>query len=232
MVDNKEISQKEIHEDIIKYKAMDTDKIDQQYDEVADRYDQYAETLGYPEPEKVADAIERVCEIPKDAKINDFGAGTGLVADSLAKRGYTHIDGCDASQKMLDVAKEKGIMKDIRCMFLCKQEIPEEWKGVYDVVCSVGLMTFDHCHASVLEEKYSVLRPGGAGIIIFTTRPKYMQELKYQEKIDEMTAEGRLEFIEALPFTRYYKSDVSEAKDSRFKPVEGNCYIYRAKWPA
>lgn len=175
---------------------MDSNKIDEQYDGMADKYDKYLEVLGYPDPDSVTEAIERVCQIPKDAKINDFGAGTGLIADVLAKRGYTHIDGCDASQKMLDLAKEKGIMKDMRCIYLCKQQIPEEWKGVYDVVCSAGLMTFDHCDSSVLEEKYSVLRPGGAGIIIFTLRPHYMQEFKYQEKIDAMIAEGRLEFVE------------------------------------
>ena len=70
-------------------------------------------------------------------------------------------------------------------------------------------MNFDHCGAPVLEEKYSILRPGGAGIIIFTTREKYMSELKFQEKIDQMASEGRIEYIDKLPFTRFYKSDVS-----------------------
>lgn len=92
-------------------------------------------------------------------------------------------------------------------------------------------MTFDHCNASVMEEKYSVLRPGGAGIICFTTRPHYMQTHKYEEKINEMIAEGRLEFVKQLTFTRYYKSDVNQAKEERFKPTEVGTFIYRAKWP-
>ena len=180
---NQQADQTEVHGYIEKFKHMDKDKIDEQYDSMAEKYDAYLEVLGYPDPDSVTEAIETVCKIAKDAKIQDFGAGTGLIADRLAAKGYTHIDGCDASQKMLDLAKEKGIMKDIRCVYLCRDEVPDEWKGQYDVVCSAGLMTFDHCNASVLEEKYSVLKPGGAGIIVFTTRPEYMETHKYNQKI-------------------------------------------------
>eukprot|EP00997_Jenningsia_sp_PLL12_P006826 NODE_3403_length_778_cov_91.803841_g2843_i0.p2 GENE.NODE_3403_length_778_cov_91.803841_g2843_i0~~NODE_3403_length_778_cov_91.803841_g2843_i0.p2 ORF type:complete len:236 (-),score=62.17 NODE_3403_length_778_cov_91.803841_g2843_i0:19-726(-) len=222
---------KTVHGQIEQYKQMDASNIDKQYDDMADNYDTYAETLGYPDPDSITEAIERVCSVAKDAKINDFGCGTGLIAEVLAKKGYSHIDGCDASPKMLDLAREKGQMKDVRTIFLCKDQIPDEWKGQYDVVCSAGLMTFDHCDSSVLEEKYSVLKPGGAGIICFTLRPIYMQKFKYEDKINEMIAEGRLEFVEKLTFTRYYKSDVTEAKDERFKPTEVGTFIYRAKWP-
>ena len=204
-----DLSQQTMHSKLEKFKAMDTSKIGELYDSTAHAYDAYVTTLGYPEPDSITEAIERVCEVPKDAKINDFGCGTGLVGDALAKKGFTHIDGCDASEKMVEEAKKKGIMKDARQFLLCSQQLPEEWKGVYDVVCSAGLMTFDHCDASVLEEKYAILRPGGAGIIIFTTREKYMEELKYQDKLDSMTKEGRIEYIDKLPFTRYYKSDAS-----------------------
>ena len=115
-----EVSQDQLHKEIEMYKHMDNQKIDEQYDGMADRYDKYLEVLGYPDPDSITEAIHDVCKVPVDAKINDFGCGTGLIADVLAKKGYTHIDGCDASPGMLELAKEKGIMKDMRCIYLCR----------------------------------------------------------------------------------------------------------------
>ena len=127
--EHKGADQATIHNYIEQFKHMDKDAIGDQYDAMAAKYDAYLDQLGYPDPDSITEAIHDVCEVPKDAKINDFGCGTGLIADVLSKKGYTHIDGCDASQKMLDLANEKGIMKDVRAIYLCKQQIPEEWKG-------------------------------------------------------------------------------------------------------
>jgi len=91
---------------------MDKSKVGQQYDEVADKYEGYLEFMGYPDPEHVVKSIKETCKIPTDAFINDFGMGTGLVGDLLIKDGYTNIDGCDASQGLLDIAKKRGNYKD------------------------------------------------------------------------------------------------------------------------
>jgi len=82
---------------IEQYKKMEFEKIGEQYDSVAHKYDKYLEFMGYPDPDSIVEAITKVCEIPKDALINDFGMGTGIVGDKLHALGYTHIDGCDAS---------------------------------------------------------------------------------------------------------------------------------------
>lgn len=66
--------------------------------ELADRYDKWAENYDrelvddyrYVAPKKVADTLLRFA--PKDAKILDAGAGTGLVGQVLHQRGYTHLE--------------------------------------------------------------------------------------------------------------------------------------------
>ena len=92
-------------------------------------------------------------------------------------------------------------------------------------------MTFDHCDSSVLEEKYSCLRKGGPGIIIFTLRPEYMETHGYGEYLKKMEAEGRIEPAGQVEFMRYYKSNVDQALDERFKPTKVFAFIYKAKWP-
>ncbi len=156
--------------------------------------------------------------------------GTGLVGDLLHAKGYTHIDGCDASQGLLDIAKEKAIYKDQRFIFLVNDKLPEEWLQKYDVIVSAGLMTHDHCGPPVIDEKMKCLKPGGAGVIVFTTRPVYMESLGYQKHLDAMVEAKKIEFVDCLKFTRYYKSVEGEALDERFKPCEVGCYIYRALW--
>ena len=209
----------------------DSKHVDAMYDECAHHYEQDLMILGYDDHIGTADAVEKA-GIPKDALINDFGCGTGLIGDELVKRGYAPIDGCDASEKMLDICKTKGTYKDVRQLYLCKQQIPEEWKGKYDCIVSAGLMTFDHCDSSVLEEKYSCLRKDGPGIIIFTMRPHYMDTHGYGEYLKKMEADGRIEPAGHVEFMRYYKSDENQVKDERFKPTKVFAFIYKAKWPA
>ncbi len=100
------------HDDLYEFRKMDPEKIGEQYDSVAEKYEGYMELLGYPDPESITKAIDEVCKVPKDAKIMDMGMGTGIIGEHLTKAGYTHIDGCDASQGLLDIAKKHGFYKD------------------------------------------------------------------------------------------------------------------------
>ena len=54
---------------------------------------------------------ERVSDVMAnpEAKIVDFGCGTGLMGIELKKRGFNNIYGLDGSQDMLNIAKEKNM---------------------------------------------------------------------------------------------------------------------------
>ncbi|MDD1438261.1 class I SAM-dependent methyltransferase [Dolichospermum sp. ST_sed10] len=67
-----------------------------------------------------ADEIEKFLnqnKVGKEASILSIGAGTGLMEEELAKRGFTNITLVDQSEKMLQAAKKKELLKD--CKFIC-----------------------------------------------------------------------------------------------------------------
>lgn len=55
--------------------------------------------------------------------------------------GYSHVDGLDISQKMLDIAHEKGIYCKLICAGISEQRIDEIQDGEYDAELSLqGLL--------------------------------------------------------------------------------------------
>jgi 2-polyprenyl-3-methyl-5-hydroxy-6-metoxy-1,4-benzoquinol methylase len=49
--------------------------------------------------------------LDRDVRIIDVACGIGIVAEDLAKHGYTNIDGLDPSKGYIEVAKSKGLYK-------------------------------------------------------------------------------------------------------------------------
>ncbi len=220
---------KAIYDDIGQYTTMDAKKIGEQYDALSENYEQYSVFLGYPNPDIIAECVRDIAKLPLDAKINDFGCGTGLGGQSLSKLGYKNIDGCDASEKLLALCKDKNIYTDMRKLYLCseKSEIPEEWLKKYDAVISIGLMTYDHCGPVVLKEKMAVLSPTGAGIIAYTMRPEYMEKLGYQKAFDELVEQKKIEFLGKKEFEGYANQDEENCKDERFKKHTSCCFVWK-----
>ena len=62
--------------------------------------------LGYPDPKKVAEKVEKYAQLQglsKDTcRILDVACGTGLIGKYLAEKGFKNISGCDISSNMLE----------------------------------------------------------------------------------------------------------------------------------
>ena len=76
------------------------------------------------------------------AEVLDIGCGTGLVAEELAARGFSAIDGLDASPRMLAEARAKGLYRnlvegDVRARGTIEP-------GRYDAVIAVGVFGAGH----------------------------------------------------------------------------------------
>jgi len=60
-------------------------------------------TMGHPDPEECGEmAVKLFGENITKAHALDLGCGTGMVGQSLKKRGVASVVGIDASQGMLD----------------------------------------------------------------------------------------------------------------------------------
>ena len=89
------------------------------YDKYSTEYDNMQTMTGFNDPYELVKVCHELLESREsnvlanvDAKIVDFGCGTGLMGIELKKRGFNNIYGLDGSQDMLNIAKEKGIYKE------------------------------------------------------------------------------------------------------------------------
>ena len=81
------------------------------YREWAETYDaDFVEATHYASPGHVARLF---AEAGGQGPILDVGAGTGIVAEELAKLGRGPVDATDISPEMLEVAGRKGLYRDL-----------------------------------------------------------------------------------------------------------------------
>lgn len=132
------------------------------YDKFAEFYDPYVKKNNAVAAEFLANKIS--ASVPKDARILDIGSGTGMLAEELAKLGFTNITLLDFSKEMLAKAKKKRILKPFR--FLCGDFKRMKFGNKYDLVTSIFSFS---CAPYFLEEEMpflikkvqSLLKPNG-----------------------------------------------------------------------
>jgi len=166
--------------------------------ELAERYDQWArdydadldEEFGWVGPQRAVDFFAR--HVPRDARVLDAGAGTGLVGKILAEQGYGNLVAMDLSQGMLEEAKKKNAYREFHEMVMGE---PLDYDtDSFDAVISVGVLTVGHAPASSFDELVRITRPGGH--IVFSLRPDVYRDSGFKEKQDALVAEGKWELAE------------------------------------
>jgi predicted TPR repeat methyltransferase len=161
-------------------------------DEVADRYDEWAETYdddlvswSYQAPGIAAEMV--VTHQPDARSVLDVGCGTGLVGKALRARGCAaRIIGLDISQASLRVAHQTGAYDTLERADL-QQPLDIEDHGVDVLVCA-GVMTYLPDVEAVWREFARVVRSGG--IVVVTQREDLWEPRKCQEVIDRLATDG------------------------------------------
>ena len=97
------------------------------------------------------------------ASILDIGCGTGLVAVELAARGFTTVDGLDASPRMLEKARAKGVYRRLIEGDLRRPDAVDS--GRYDAAIAVGVFGGGHVGPEDLECFARPVRAGGAIVL-------------------------------------------------------------------
>ena len=168
------------------YSSRDNKELEGRYDQWAKDYDaEVDEGFGYVGPQMAVDFFTRY--VPKEAKILDAGAGTGLVGELLVKQGYSNLVAMDLSLGMLKEARAKNAYREFHHMVMGETlDFPTD---SFDAVISVGVLTLGHAPASSLDELIRVTKPGG--YIAYTLRPDVYRDNGFKENQDALEAEGK-----------------------------------------
>ena len=166
--------------------------------ELKERYDKWAATyeeeldrdFGWYGPIRAVESAVKY--VAQDARILDAGAGTGLVGELLAERGYTDIVAIDLSPGMLAEARKKNVYSELHQMTMGETlDFPTD---AFDATISVGVLTVGHAPPHSLDELVRVTRPGGR--IIYTLRPDLYEEGGFKEKHAELQSAGKWKLAE------------------------------------
>lgn len=162
------------------------------YDEWAGTYDSdTVEAFGYVAPRLAAERLAGLAA--PDATVLDAGCGTGLAGAELARLGFGTIDGIDLSQGMLDVARGKGVYRELRKADLTAR-LPYD-DGTYDATICVGTLTEGHVGPEALDELVRVTR----GPLVVTVLGRIWESLGYRAYIENL-ATARLVEADEQPY--------------------------------
>ena len=142
-------------------------------------------THEYRAPALIAELVSKY--VPRDARILDAGAGTGLSGEVLAAAGYGDLVAMDLSEGMLEVARSKGVYKEARRMALGEHLDFET--GTFGAMVAVGVFTQAHAPASAFDELVRVTRPGGH--VAFTLSVPSYEGAGFKEKFAELESAGK-----------------------------------------
>ena len=156
--------------------AQFAEQVNRMFDRVAKRYDLLNSlmTAGLHHAWRVR-AAERTLLAPGDSVL-DVCCGTGDLALELAKLTSPggHVVGCDFSEPMLDLAREKAAERGadgVRFEWADALELPYD-EGRFDAVTvGFGLRNFADRDRG-LAELARVLKPGGRLVVLEFTEPK------------------------------------------------------------
>ena len=173
------------------YLAKDQDQLIERYDDAATVYDAAMEgDVGWRGHIALAEVVAR--HVDPAAALCDAGAGTGMLGDQLAERGFTNMDANDLSEGMLEIATAKGIYRDCQLMELGKP-LPYD-SDSYDAVTVCGVFTPNHAPASSLDELVRITKPGG--LILYTLRADE-EPPDFAEKHRGLEHAGHWQLVEA-----------------------------------
>jgi len=157
------------------------------YDAWSESYDTEVAANGYATPLRAAQAL-LACNTPLDARILDFGCGTGLSGAAFAYCGYTILDGTDLSGEMLAIAESKQIYGQL---WTTDPSAPLPIvPGDYAVIAAVGVVSPGAAPAAMLMTLSDLLAPGGR--LVFSFNDHALANPAFPAMLDSCRASGRM----------------------------------------
>lgn len=173
------------------FNARDSEEIAELYDSWSEDYEQAILSWGYATPAVTTWVLGRHVD-PKGGTVLDAGAGTGLMGEVLAPLGYGDLVGIDISPKMLEIARTKGVYRDLRQMELGGElDLPSD---AFDAVISTGVFAAGHAPPESFDELIRTAKSGGH--VVFSVRTDVYVDGGFKEKQEAFEREDRWRLIE------------------------------------
>jgi predicted TPR repeat methyltransferase len=173
------------------YGARDGQEAGDLYDSWSEDYERSVASWGYTTPAVAAGLLGRYVE-PKDAAVLDAGAGTGITGEILVLLGYGDLIGIDVSGNMLELARKKGVYKDLRQMELGGQlDFPSD---SFAAVVATGVFAAGHAPPESFEDLIRVTKPSGH--MIFSVRTDVYEDGGFKEKQEALEREEKWQLLE------------------------------------
>ena len=171
---------------------MPPDQTRAHYDQWSGSYDQELSDNGYATPARCAAALVST-QTPVNAKILDFGCGTGVSGAAMQTRGFHTLDGCDLSAEMMKIAGTKGLYSK-----LWQIEAGDELPKGYDVIAAVGVISTGAAPPETLDIILDALNVGGR--VVFSFNDHALADPNFPAKLQlRIAKDARLIFEEYGP---------------------------------
>jgi len=199
------------------------------FDWIASNYEGMYTRMGYPDPEKVAKFVHKIAkknEIkPEDAKIIDFGCGTGLIGKHLAKSGYKKIVGLDISPNMLEECSNSGVYSELHEHEIGEDpnNLPCSMRNQFDFCVCTGLINNNYMDYLLFEEMLLSVKKGG--YVVFAARYSFMGKYWYDKIIKEMHENGRWKLVATDTHFKYDKLECVSI--GRFSKTPSKVYVFQ-----
>ncbi|CAM1319583.1 Uncharacterised protein g7254 [Pycnogonum litorale] len=99
--------------------------------------------------------------LDKNVRILDLLGGSGLIACLLKENGYHNIDVLDASEDMMNAARQNNLYKNYYEVYLAKDNPMPIAEDTYDAIVMAGTFTPGHITSDIFEDMIRVVKPGG-----------------------------------------------------------------------
>ncbi|XP_037076426.1 methyltransferase-like protein 27 [Pollicipes pollicipes] len=162
------------------------DEVLDQYESTADEYESYFLSNAYDAHRLAAAAVLRL--FPKhgpvsrgDLSVMDVACGTGLVAQVLHDAGVVHLDALDASSKMIEISRARGVYRRLIQDTIGSHRIDVQ-DNTYDAVTVAGGFVQGHLPVTAFDEMIRICKPGG--YIVNSMRFEYLVTVKEYHELE------------------------------------------------
>lgn len=162
------------------------------YDDWATSYDADLVDNEYKTPARCAEALARHLA-DRNAPVLDFACGTGMSGVALNEAGFSCINGTDISAGMIEVAREKGVYRNL---WVCDADNPfDERAKKHAAIIAVGAIGAGAAPVDAIDGALASLDKGG--LFIVSLNDHTLEDPEFERRLTAAAHRGTIAILES-----------------------------------